>query len=538
MKIRQLTDTGEWTTRRYLSLLGNVLIWAIVAIDAFYLWPTQLHGSTSMVIVSGHSMEPTYFTGDLVIARKMDPSVGDVIVYAPEGFGGSQIVHRIIGGNAVDGWVMQGDNNPRTDPFTPKASEIRGVVLVHYANFGRVSVLLLNPIVWALVLLAAIVLLVWWSGDTCEEDPEDKDKDTRGDDSDPELEGEDEPDLIDRIVEGTEAAVVRMVSSGVEAGATALAVLTRPSPAPRHAARSPRRAAPAYLRGSAIAVCLGLLAIYAPSTASASSMTINTGGNIFTKSYAPCTTATLGVTYSGTAASGTNYPSMAITGLNGCQGLKLSYTVYGSAGQTLASGTNITVVAGTNVLSPGGTYDASLVQRVAVTVNGWPLTTIWTGPPVVPPTPAPFACDGILMSNGQVVTGTNCTLSGTVQYYWLNPSNGGPAYYGSVNASTAFGPSGYMSSNGWVNYQDITLWRYTIDLTTMGGSAQYMNSLSNGFYLYKNGNNTTLAPGEDCSDATSVTFQEEVAGSNPSSSFVVSPKAITWMAPSSLLCHG
>ncbi|NTV39650.1 MAG: S26 family signal peptidase, partial [Demequinaceae bacterium] len=82
MRIRRFSDTGEWTTRRYLSLIGNLLIWAIVAIDAFYLWPTQLQGSTSMVIVSGRSMEPTYFSGDLVIARKMDPTVGDVIVYA------------------------------------------------------------------------------------------------------------------------------------------------------------------------------------------------------------------------------------------------------------------------------------------------------------------------------------------------------------------------------------------------------------------------------------------------------------------------
>jgi len=88
MKIRRLTDTGEWTTRRYLSLLGTLLIWGIVAIDAWYLWPTQLGGDTSIVVVSGHSMEPTFFGGDMVIARKMGPSIGDVIVYAPEGLAG------------------------------------------------------------------------------------------------------------------------------------------------------------------------------------------------------------------------------------------------------------------------------------------------------------------------------------------------------------------------------------------------------------------------------------------------------------------
>ena len=427
MNIRRLTDTGEWSTRRYLSLLGNILIWVIVAIDAFYLWPTQLHGSTSMVIVSGHSMEATYFTGDLVIARKMTPSVGDVIVYAPDGFGGSQIVHRIVGGNAVDGWVMKGDNNPNVDPFTPKGDEIRGVVLVHYANFGRVTVLLLNPIVWALVLLAAVVLLVWWSGDTCEDDPEDRDKDTTDTGGEPEPDVEEELDVIDRMVEGTEAALARMVSSTAGAGTAALAVLTRTSPAPRHAARmprhtafSPRRAAPAYLRVSAIIAMLGFVAVFGSSAAWASSLGINTGGNIFTKTYAPCTTATLGVTYTGTAnpAGSTMYPSIAITGLTGCANLKLSYTAYGSTGQ-LFSGSNITVVAGTTIVSPGATYDATLVKRVLISVNGWPLTNVWTGPPVVN-----ISCVGVDASGNVVDTHCSVAVGGKVGWW---PSGGG--YY-------------------------------------------------------------------------------------------------------------
>ena len=99
-----------------------------------------------------------------------------MIVYAPAGLGGSQIVHRIIGGDATDGWKMQGDNNNFVDPFTPKGSEVKGVVFVHYSNFGRVTVLLLNPMVWAFVLLAAIVLLLWFTGDDCEERHDDDDE--------------------------------------------------------------------------------------------------------------------------------------------------------------------------------------------------------------------------------------------------------------------------------------------------------------------------------------------------------------------------
>ena len=459
MNFRRFADTGEWTTGRYLALLGNILIWAIVAIDGFYLWPTQLHGSTSMVIVSGHSMEPTYFTGDLVIARKMNPSVGDVIVYAPDGFGGSQIVHRIVGGNAVDGWVMQGDNNARVDPFTPKASEIRGVVLVHYANFGRVTVLLLNPIVWALVLLAAVVLLVWWSGDTCEDDPEDKDKDNDkdkdkrqgGGDPEPEPEAEVEPDLIDRIVEGTEAVVARMVSSVADAGAAVLAVLTRPSPAPRHAARAPRHAAPAYLRVSAIVAVLGLLAVFGPSTAWASSLNIKTGGNVFTKTYTPCTTTALTATPA-TVTSGTNYTKLVVSGIPlACNSKPITMYAYSSGGTLLMSSamstssetTGTTGTAGSVTFTKiSGSYDAAAVSKVYVFVDTWGIQTNWayTPPPVVD-----ISCVGVDAS-GNVVD-THCSVSVQGKIGWWQ-AGGGKYYQGNFYFSgTSTAPYILLSIN-------------------------------------------------------------------------------------------
>lgn len=177
-------DTDAQTVRRYLGVLGSVLIWVIVAIDAWFLWPTALGGDTSLVIVSGGSMEPTYFDGDLVIARDMDPSVGEVIIYAPEALGGAQVVHRIIGGDAESGWELQGDNNDFVDPYLPTADEVKGVVVVHYANLGRLSALLLNPLVWAFVLVIAIGLLLWYSDDCEDEDDEVDDSEREGRDSD------------------------------------------------------------------------------------------------------------------------------------------------------------------------------------------------------------------------------------------------------------------------------------------------------------------------------------------------------------------
>jgi signal peptidase len=190
-------------------MAGNILIWIIVLINAYFLWPASLGGNTSLVIVSGASMEPEYFAGDLVIARDIEPSVGEVIVYAPEDLGGAQVVHRIIGGNAADGWELQGDNNDFIDPYTPKGDEVRGVVVVHYTNLGRLTALLLNPIIWACVLVVSIGLLLWISDDCDDEDEHaDGDSDTRdldSDEPDTEASAADEPGpaVVDEPVEAT-----------------------------------------------------------------------------------------------------------------------------------------------------------------------------------------------------------------------------------------------------------------------------------------------------------------------------------------------
>jgi len=540
VKIRRFTDTGEWTTRRYLSLLGSILIWIIVAIDAWYLWPTQLGGSTSMVIVSGVSMEPTYFSGDLVISRKIAPEVGDVIVYAPASLGGPQVVHRIIGGNATDGWQMQGDNNNFVDPFTPKGDEVRGVVLVHYANFGRVTVLLLNPIVWALMLIAAIVLLVWWSGDTCEDDPDDDDECRTTGEGDPESDADEEPDLIDRVVDGAEAAVARMVAAGADMGAAALGALTRSTAAPRHAAVTPRRGAPVLLRSSVIVSLLGLLAIYAPSIASASQLTVTPGHQVSVVTDTKCATQTLAATPTGTNTSN-SYTQVTVSGISAaCLNEPITVYLHNSAGAVIATFTGTTPTTGTTMTLTlsSGTYNATLVTKAVAQVKGWLFVPTWSYTAGPPPFPAPFQCDGILLTTGQLVTGTTCTFGGTLYYTYLGRYAGTWTYYANVNPTTAFNPTGYLLPNGtWVDYQAITKWRYTINLTTMNGSGN-MGDLYNGFYIYKNGNNTVLAPGETCSDPASVTFQEDVAGTNPSSSFIVSPRALSWMTASDLLCQG
>jgi signal peptidase len=106
-------------------------------------------------------MEPTYYTGDLVIARCAEASVGDVIVYQPTDLGGARIIHRITGGDATTGWVMQGDNNASADPFNPAGSEVLGVATVYLPKVGLVARGLTSPFVWGSFILIAIGLFIW-----------------------------------------------------------------------------------------------------------------------------------------------------------------------------------------------------------------------------------------------------------------------------------------------------------------------------------------------------------------------------------------
>ena len=171
--IRHTTGAGAHVrVRRLLSFLGNFALWFVILFNAYYLWPTTLGGATTFVIVSGHSMEPKYHTGDLVVARKGTPSIGDIIVYEPTGHGNAKVVHQVIGGDAENGWQVKGINNSWTDPWTPKGGEVVGVVSVVLPTFGRFAGFLISPILWGGILFIAIALLLWPSPHDADDESE------------------------------------------------------------------------------------------------------------------------------------------------------------------------------------------------------------------------------------------------------------------------------------------------------------------------------------------------------------------------------
>ncbi|RHA41972.1 S24/S26 family peptidase [Cellulomonas rhizosphaerae] len=156
--------------RRVLRAVVSVLFYGSIALAAWFLWPTSLGGCTTMTVVSGHSMEPTYYTGDIVLARCGEPSVGDIVVYSPPGIGGdARIIHRIVDGTPA-GWTLQGDNNDFIDAFTPSDDDVVGVAKIRIPKLALLGSALTSPFVWCGMIALSLAILMWPRNDD-EDDP-------------------------------------------------------------------------------------------------------------------------------------------------------------------------------------------------------------------------------------------------------------------------------------------------------------------------------------------------------------------------------
>ncbi len=64
------------------------------------------------------SMAPAIQTSDFLVIKKTawgDGLIGKAVVYTPHWNGGSPVLHRLVSGNAKDGFVASGDNNPLSE---------------------------------------------------------------------------------------------------------------------------------------------------------------------------------------------------------------------------------------------------------------------------------------------------------------------------------------------------------------------------------------------------------------------------------------
>jgi len=142
-----------------LALIGAVVVaWAVT------LRPQALGGPAVFVAVRGSSMLPTYVHGDLVVVESASRyRIGEVVAYrVPAGQvgAGKIVIHRIIAGDGVRGFTLQGDHNTAPDPWSPKLGDMVGVATVRLPNAGRLIALVRQPAILAGLAAALVVTLI------------------------------------------------------------------------------------------------------------------------------------------------------------------------------------------------------------------------------------------------------------------------------------------------------------------------------------------------------------------------------------------
>ena len=149
--------------RRAAQVLSSILLMLLAGAALVLVVPILRGEPSRLVIVSGHSMDPTFHTGDLVLAWPgADYEVGDIAPYrVPEGEpgAGGLVIHRVVGGDGTSGYVMQGDNNPTPDIWMPRDEDIIGRKVVMVPRVGELMAWVRQPAVLA-ALIAGLVTAV------------------------------------------------------------------------------------------------------------------------------------------------------------------------------------------------------------------------------------------------------------------------------------------------------------------------------------------------------------------------------------------
>ena len=128
----------------------------------FVLRPTSLGGPAGYVLVSGTSMEPTYHTGDLVITQRQGTyERGDIVEFRVKN---ALVIHRIVGGDAVNGFIVRGDNNGVDDGFRPTIERVGAKAWLLLPGIGHLIVVVRDPVPLAICTwgIASVYLLRRW----------------------------------------------------------------------------------------------------------------------------------------------------------------------------------------------------------------------------------------------------------------------------------------------------------------------------------------------------------------------------------------
>ncbi len=143
----------------------DLVVLALTILVAWYLWPAFLGGSSRLIMVQGHSMEPTYATGDLVVLdTDAAPDIGNIIVFRipdDEPGAGQLVVHRVIGRREDGTYITQGDNSQNSDTFLVTRSDILGSPRFSIPYGGQAIGLLSSPVGIGAALGMLSTALLW-----------------------------------------------------------------------------------------------------------------------------------------------------------------------------------------------------------------------------------------------------------------------------------------------------------------------------------------------------------------------------------------
>lgn len=174
MSIRERASERVREALRPRRLLGMLTVVLILAGWWFWFRPETLGGSTTLVTVSGTSMEPGMVTGDLAVVRKTGGyAAGDVIAFrtpGEDGERGSVVIHRIVGGDAESGYRTRGDNNDWYDPWRPRPEDVTGELWLHVPGAGRVVTTMADPLVAGATFAALTAFVIVLGGGRKDED--------------------------------------------------------------------------------------------------------------------------------------------------------------------------------------------------------------------------------------------------------------------------------------------------------------------------------------------------------------------------------
>ena len=130
--------------KRLIKIISIVILIPFV----IYFWPASFGGDTTIMMVQGQSMLPTILPGSLVVAKEApEYQIDDIVAYEQKERGASKvIVHRIIDVHE-QGFIIQGDNNPRKDVGYPAEDVILGKVLFSTPYVGDILSMFREPVV-------------------------------------------------------------------------------------------------------------------------------------------------------------------------------------------------------------------------------------------------------------------------------------------------------------------------------------------------------------------------------------------------------